>query len=97
MTSAPEYLDEDGQVSHKTVVWSVGYFMYLLTGLKFAFQNLTGAKAVKASLNFHRILPTSKLKRAYPEEVSSLIISMLDRDPDRRPTLGTFGFIKTRY
>lgn len=60
--------------------------MYLLTGLKFAFQRLTPSEMLKNSLNFHKVLPNSKMSRVYPEGVSSLVSAMLAKHPDKRPT-----------
>lgn len=40
----------------------------------------------KTTLNFHKVLPTSKMKRTYPPELTSLLIAMLHKNPDNRPT-----------
>lgn len=75
-------------VHHKTNVWNFGYFIYLLGGLKFAFQRLPEDQVEKTSLNFHKVLPKSKIARVYPEELTSLIFAMLTKHPDARPGWG---------
>lgn len=43
----------------------------------------------KTSLNFHKVLPESKMGRVYPEELTSLVVAMLTKHPDSRPTWGS--------
>ena len=76
---------------YKTNIWNLGYMVYLLGGLKFAFQRLDSERMLKTSLNFHKVLPNSKFNRVYPEEVSSLIFAMLTKHPDARPNWGNSG------
>ena len=68
--------------------WSLGYLVYLVGGLKFAFQRLPHEEVEKTSLNFHKVLPKSKFVRVYPEEITSLVLSMLTKHPDTRPDWG---------
>ena len=75
-------------VHFKTNVWNFGYFIYLLGGLKFAFQRLPEEDIEKTSMNFHKVLPKCKMARVYPEELTSLIFAMLTKHPDARPSWG---------
>ena len=84
---APEYIKHK-QVHPKTNVYGLGYFLYLLTGLKFAHQRLPPAQRRKAALNFYKLLPESKMVRMYPEDLTSLVIAMLRKNPDARPSWG---------
>ena len=83
----PEY------IKHKTVhfksnIYGLGYLLYLLTGLKFAFQFYDPRGLKVATMNFHKILPESKMVRTYPEDVSSLVLAMLHKNPEGRPNWG---------
>ena len=72
-------------------MYSLGYLLYLMLGLKFAFQNLPRDQLRQVAMNFHKILPKSKMVRSFPESLTSLVVSMLHKNPDGRPTWGNSG------
>lgn len=84
----PPELAKYRTVHYKTHIWELGYILYLLGGLKFAFQRLPEDQVEKTSLNFHKVLPKSKFERVYPEELTSLVTAMLMKHPDSRPNWG---------
>ena len=89
MSIRPPELAKYKTMHYKTHLWELGYLVYLLGGLKFAFQRLPEEQIEKTSLNFHKVLPKSKFERVYPEELSSLIAALLMKHPDARPTWGS--------
>lgn len=83
----PEYVKHH-QVHPKSNVYALGYLMYLLTGLKFAFQFYEPSGMRKAVMNFYKVLPQSKMRRNYPEDVTSIIEAMVHKNPEGRPSWG---------
>ena len=91
---APEYI-KHGKIHPKSNIYGLGYLIYLVTGLKFAFQFYDPSKVKRAVLNFYKVLPNSKMVRVYPEDLTSLVLAMLHKNPDGRPTWGSL-FITAR-
>lgn len=80
---APEMLREGAQASASTDLWALGGMLYLmLTGA--AHVRADGVAELMAAIMAQEIVPPSRLVSGVPEELDTLVMLLLERDPASR-------------
>ena len=82
---APEIILGDAEVDRRADVYALGCVAYYLLTGQLVFEADTPMKMLMQHLNAPPLPPSQRTELAIPRELDELVLSCLDKNPDRRP------------